>query len=512
MLTLSDDVEPEDSKVMYDRYETEYYQNNKAEHFATVKDDVIIRQKYHPAALLKIIELRREGASRAAESFAREYDDGKGDVICSVVEESDESNETAGKANKDQDEGVATKEEEDRENRGERIKNQKLVPHFAWSDERVKKDLLIARRLVKVLDEEKELGSNPIINVSQGDTKDGNDNDDDLDAQAKERDAGDGDGDRELAHVGPSPGSSISSSIKELDLLLEWLWRVHRVDYYGGDEPLDGEDASQRVRTVRPAQKDDTIGDIDRRELRQFGQFFTNLDIMWNERCRNGDPLIARLQCKRVERDIQEFLEVKGFGIVTDKEGKEYWRCKQCEKMFKAKEFVTKHFKNKHEDVLSKIRSDIHDSVYLDNYIRYEDLSHKFSSAPINTPGPMMMANMPMMMGPASGVAPGIPQPIGMHQRHGGGGWMNNGPQINNNNNYNNGGGRMHQQGGNRQYSETNPYFEVQRAKAKEIQMREGEEDEEVDPRSTNYTSYTDLDSAETKVPILDYRSDLLDL
>ena len=57
--------------------------------------------------------------------------------------------------------------------------------------------------------------------------------------------------------------------------------------------------------------------------------------------------------------------------MVTDKDQNTYWRCKICSKMFRAKGFVVKHMRNKHEAEMDDMSAGVLEKVYQDNLVRY---------------------------------------------------------------------------------------------------------------------------------------------
>ena len=446
MRELRDDVEPDDAKVMYERYKSEYFMTHMSEYFRTVKDQQSLREKYHPGVVVAAIERRSELAAKAAAAVAQEFQEGR--LAPDLVGDGAGGAPSEGDMNVDGSAGARPA--------------RRLVPASSWSDERVSRDLAQARQLVAALDAEKGIGFNPVQAAAAG-------------------------GDQAMA--------GDAAAIGMLDLLLEWLWRVHRLDYYGGSEALDALEAPAGVRTVRPPRPhlEKSAGDA----AVLGASFFDSLDSMWESRCRKGDPLRAMLQGERVERDMEEEIDRK-ITMVTDKEHNEYWRCKICSKMFKGKDFVVKHVRNKHEAEMDDMRAGVLEKVYEDNFVRCEKVPEGAGAQqqqpaaggqgmPFGAPMGMPFAPMgmqPMMMGP--GGFPMFPQ---LAQ------------------NFQQGGGRRG--GGGKRGGAGNAAAKAAQAKAKEIsQSEEGPKEAQGDPRKLN--QYKDLDSASADVPVLDYRSLLL--
>lgn len=469
MRDLSDDVEPDDAKGMYERYKSQYYMNNRSEYFRKVQDDPGMREKYDPRLIPEMMERRAQLAATAAEAFTKEMQEGR--MVPDVVGDGSRGGD-GGSALASSDAADADMNVDGAAGGSASKPARKLVPASSWSDERVSKDLAQAQRLVETLDAEKGIVGNPVHTAGGGDQD-----------------------------MGDAAEGATSSWIGKLDLLIEWLFRVHKLDYYGGKEGLNLLEAVPEERTVRPPRPHLEKSQGDTAVL--GASFFDSLDSMWESRCRKGDPLREMLQEERVAKDMEEVVDRK-ISMVTDKDGNEYWRCKTCSKMFKGKEFVVKHVRNKHDDVLEEDRVGVLEKVYEDNFVRCEKVPGEVDETQMQQPGnfgggprqglpyggmppmgmPFAMPMQPMMMGP--GGFPMFP-PFGAQQfqQQGGGGRR--------------GGGKR---GG-------NPAAKAAQAKAKEISRSDdGPKEQAEDPRKLN--QYNDLDSASADVPVLDYRSLLL--
>ena len=289
MAQLSDDIEPDAAKERYERYKQDYYMSRRDEYFHTVKHEPDVREQYHPVCVEKMIKRRAERAVRAAASFSAEYK--AGTLVTDTVERkpSDDGNRGSGGGGEGGsgeattaaektgggdagDDGMAMlDDEEDKEGYEERKRQagignrdgdnddklsedfeQRVTPRMAWSSERVAKDVVLSARLVRLLDREKGIEENPLqaILPSEGDV------------QTTEATNGNGDhagmgdkglGDKDMTSgaddtAGGASGGGIASqsALRDLDLLLEWLWRVHRIDYYDCFESLDDSEVRMR--------------------------------------------------------------------------------------------------------------------------------------------------------------------------------------------------------------------------------------------------------------------------
>ena len=138
---------------------------------------------------------------------------------------------------------------------------------------------------------------------------------------------------------------------KKLDLSVHYLLKVHQYDYYGGVETGSPEDFNRRVciyhRRILAEGSDKPSST----------EFSSKLDV--RIQLRISKPLHGENEdfVKMGGRHLEDYLESSiSRRIKKESEGK--YRCVECEKLFKGEEFVKKHLKTKHEDVIASITSD----------------------------------------------------------------------------------------------------------------------------------------------------------
>eukprot|EP00894_Picocystis_sp_ML_P000376 jgi/Pico_ML_1/50893/g175.t2 len=154
------------------------------------------------------------------------------------------------------------------------------APALAGTEPRIAQDVSLAVQLVTKLDEEKGIVENRVLNP-------------DLAMEPTER----------------------------LDLLLDYLWNVHAVDYYASKELLASEYGSRKTRS-------------------------------------------RTIQAERVEKEVEAFVEAQ---IIKIEEGK--YGCKLSQKLFIGPDFVKKHVRVKHAGVVEEFRNKLLDDVYRENYL-----------------------------------------------------------------------------------------------------------------------------------------------
>ena len=141
--TLSDDIQPEEAKALYDRHKSEFYARNRSAYFQTIKDETEIRKKYHPDSIEQLIQLRKQVAKEKAAQFKDDYtndnivtgacilDEGKDVGVGGIGREDDamednlEGDNSVEKINSRIMEGNTLTE------------SKKLIPASSWSQERL---------------------------------------------------------------------------------------------------------------------------------------------------------------------------------------------------------------------------------------------------------------------------------------------------------------------------------------------------------------------------------------
>ncbi|KAJ3283963.1 hypothetical protein HK104_010145 [Borealophlyctis nickersoniae] len=143
---------------------------------------------------------------------------------------------------------------------------------------------------------------------------------------------------------------------KALDLHIEYLRKVHNYDYYGGIESSSPEDHARRsaVYLRRPASQ----------SLRK--EWTDRLDARVDLRIRKpvDGPEITKLGGKSLDVEIEKHLSA---APLIKMEEAEKWRCVECKKLFKGQEFVKKHVRTKHADLLQEV---ITNTTFYNNYVK----------------------------------------------------------------------------------------------------------------------------------------------
>lgn len=195
---------------------------------------------------------------------------------------------------------------------------------------------------------------------------------------------------------------------ERLDLLLDYLWQVHGVDYYASKELLATEYGTRktRARMVRPSMTASSAGELptSSSEDESWAQALTE---HWQSRAdgTRAGPTESRIQAERVEKEVEAFVEAQ---IIKIEEGK--YGCKLSQKLFIGPDFVKKHVRVKHAGVVEEFRNKLLDDVYRENYLEStRDEVPKDAGA-----GPPLPFGVPSMGGPAMMVPPvGFPGPGG---------------------------------------------------------------------------------------------------
>lgn len=145
-----------------------------------------------------------------------------------------------------------------------------------------------------------------------------------------------------------------------LDYLLTYLWRIHGVDYYG----LAESNEAKGHRHVRVDEKNtNTSGNANELE--------SKLDSYWQERLKGSDPLEVMAAKEKIDAAAAEALDPHVRKIRDEKYGWKYGcGAKGCTKLFHASEFVQKHLKLKHTELVMELTSKVREDLYFENYMK----------------------------------------------------------------------------------------------------------------------------------------------
>uniref|UniRef100_A0A2P2MKY1 C2H2-type domain-containing protein n=1 Tax=Rhizophora mucronata TaxID=61149 RepID=A0A2P2MKY1_RHIMU len=348
---LEDDILPAEAERRYQEYKSEYISTQKQVFFEAHKDEEWLKDKYHPTNLIAVIERKNELARKVAKDFLLDLQSGTLDLgpgINSLSSSktgqmsdpnSDDETETAGKRRRH---GRAATKETD-------LLSAAPKAHPVSSDpRRIQVDIEQAQSLVWKLDSEKGIEDN-ILSGS------GNDK------IVREKSHGGSTGPviiiRGLTSVKGLEG------VELLDTLITYLWQVHGLDYYGMVETTE----AKGLRHVRAEGKSSDVANSG-------SEWEKKLDSRWQERLRSRDPLEIMTAKEKIDAAAVEALDPYVRKIRDEKYGWKYGcGAKGCTKLFHAAEFVHKHLKLKHADLVMELTSKVREELYFQNYMNDAD-------------------------------------------------------------------------------------------------------------------------------------------
>ncbi|KAF8403501.1 hypothetical protein HHK36_011605 [Tetracentron sinense] len=348
---LEDDILPAEAERRYQEYRTEYISTQKRAFFDAHKDEEWLRDKYHPTNLLTVIERRNENARRIAKEFLLDLQSGTLDLGPGVNTSSSNKSGQASDPNSDDEADTAGKRR--RHGRGPAKENDiSAAPkaHPVSSEpRRIQGDIEQAQALVRKLDAEKMIKENILCDVDNHKM------------------------DSEKSHGG-SMGPIIIirgltsvkglEGIELLDTLITYLWRIHGLDYYGLIETNE----AKGLRHVRAEGKNfdetSTAG----------ADWEKKLDSFWQGRLRGQDPLEVMTAKEKIDAAAFEGLDPLVRKIRDEKYGWKYGcGAKSCTKLFHAAEFVHKHLKLKHPELMMELTLKVREDLYFQNYMNDAD-------------------------------------------------------------------------------------------------------------------------------------------
>lgn len=150
--------------------------------------------------------------------------------------------------------------------------------------------------------------------------------------------------------------------VELLDTLLTYLWRIHGVDYYGMSETNEAK-GSRHVRADNKTSNTTNINAAD---------WEKKVDTFWQERLRGQDPMVILAAKDKIDAAAVEVLEPYVRKIRDEKYGWKYGcGAKGCTKLFHAPEFVHKHLRLKHPELVLELTSKVREDLYFQNYMKY---------------------------------------------------------------------------------------------------------------------------------------------
>ena len=149
--------------------------------------------------------------------------------------------------------------------------------------------------------------------------------------------------------------------VELLDTLVTYLWRVHGVDYYGTIEIAE----PKGLRHVRAEGKSSDASS-------NAVEWEKKVDSYWQNRMQTQDPLEVMTAKEKIDAAAVEALDPFVRKIRDEKYGWKYGcGAKGCTKLFHAAEYVHKHLKLKHVELVMELTSKVREDLYFQNYMKY---------------------------------------------------------------------------------------------------------------------------------------------
>ena len=163
--------------------------------------------------------------------------------------------------------------------------------------------------------------------------------------------------------------------VDHLDLLIDYLRRVHFFCYYSLKEFNDLEELENHSGKYFLRAKPRNI------EFHISQKVSSNFDSKFS-RIIHYLKIPDLVTGKRAEDEAKDSFLRENFSEITD----EKYKCKLCNKAFKAEIFIVKHLTTRHTDLLQKCVDKALEKVYYDNYMN--DLDHPNTTPQISRPVP----------------------------------------------------------------------------------------------------------------------------
>ncbi|KAK9755778.1 hypothetical protein RND81_01G049900 [Saponaria officinalis] len=344
---LEDDVLPSEAERRYQEYKAEYISTQKRAYFEVHKDEEWLKNKYHPTNLLTVIERRNELARKVAKDFLLDLHSGSLDLGPGA--HNNKSGQTSEPNSEDETEVGGKRRRHGRSQAKDADLSAAPRASIVSSEpRRVQIDIELAQALVTKLDTEKGIEDNILSK-------------DDTDKMSRER--------SHSGSVGPVIIIRGLTSVKGLegtellDTLVTYLWRVHGVDYYGMIETAE----PKGLRHVRAEGKNHDVSS-------HATEWEKKLDSHWQDRLHSLDPLETMTAKEKIDAAAVEALDPFVRKIRDEKYGWKYGcGAKGCTKLFHASEYVQKHLKLKHPELVMELTSKVREDIYFQNYMNDPD-------------------------------------------------------------------------------------------------------------------------------------------
>ncbi|KAL5231314.1 hypothetical protein ABZP36_030090 [Zizania latifolia] len=343
MLELEDDVSPDKAQCRYEEYKSEYITTQKKAYFDLHKNEDWLRNKYHPTNLESVMERRNELARTTANEFFQDLQSGSLDIGPGLTSTATKKSGNSSGTNLDDVDANGKKGKLGKGPDDLYYAAPKAHP-VSSEPRRIIIDIELAQALISKLDSEKGIENNVLL---------GSDHD-----RAES--------DKSHGSMGPIVIIRGSSSVKGLegaellDTLVTYLWRIHGVDYYGMSETNE----PKGLRHVKADSKTFNGASSNAAEWEK------KLDSFWQDRIQGQDPMEMLRAKEKIDAAASEALDPHVRKIRDEKYGWKYGcGAKGCTKLFHAPEFVQKHLKLKHIDLVVDLTSKVREDIYLENYM-----------------------------------------------------------------------------------------------------------------------------------------------
>eukprot|EP00249_Psilotum_nudum_P020007 c27519_g1_i1 orf=702-3170(-) len=341
---LEDDILPAEAQRRYEEYKNEFISTQKRNFFELNKDEEWLREKYDPSRLEAVIQRRNENCRKIAKELIAELEAGILDVGPSATGK----NMQDGEHMSDEETDVAAKRRRSGRAPVKEIKSDPTskAPIIKSDSKRTVRDIEQARALIRKMDSEKGIEGN--ILVTPGEEK--------------------GEGEKPLGGTGLDPIIIVRGAnqvkgyegMELLDVLLTYLWRVHSVDYYGMSEYKELPKGFRHVRAEGKNNDDPAVA----------VEWEKKLDLTWQTRLQGQDPLENMLGKEKMETTLIDALDQHVRKIRDEKYGWKYGcGAKGCTKLFHGPEYVHKHLKLKHSELVNDSMSKVREELYFQNYM-----------------------------------------------------------------------------------------------------------------------------------------------
>ncbi|KAI8573332.1 hypothetical protein RHMOL_Rhmol01G0269000 [Rhododendron molle] len=348
---LEDDILPAEAERRYQEYKSEFITTQKRAFFDAHKAEEWLKDKYHPTNLVTVIERRNELARKMAKDFLLDLQSGTLDLGPGVNTSSLNKSGQASDPNSDDETDLNGKRRRHGRATAKEIDVLSDAPkaHPVSSEpRRIHLDVEQAQALVRKLDSEKGIEDNILSKV-----------DNDRVTRDKSHSSSTG----PVVIVRGLTSVKGLEGIELLDTLITYLWRIHGVDYYGLVETSDPK-GLRHVRIDGKSSDGPSSG----------AEWEKKLDSRWQERLKGQDPLELMTAKEKIDAAAVEGLDPYVRKIRDEKYGWKYGcGAKGCTKLFHAAEFVHKHLKLKHPELVMELTSKVREDLYFQNYMNDAD-------------------------------------------------------------------------------------------------------------------------------------------